>query len=73
MKMFIGILRELAGLFVDDGRLALEISLVIAVAAIVSAIAPDIPIGAGVVLLGGCLCVLFSNVVRAKRPAPNND
>jgi hypothetical protein len=51
-----------AGLFIDDGLLALAISIVVVLAAIVAAIAPT---AAGVVLLVGCLGVVFSNVVRA--------
>jgi len=59
MKTLIGIFRELAGLFIDDGLLALAISAVVALAAIVAAIAPAVPIAAGVVLLVGCLGVLL--------------
>ncbi len=67
MKTLISILRELAGLFVDDGLIALAIGVVVAFAAIVAAIAPAVPIAAGVVLLAGCLGALFSNVVQAGR------
>ena len=65
MKTLIGIFRELAGLFVDDGLLALAIGVVVALAAIVAAIAPAVPIAAGIVLLAGCLGALVGNVVRA--------
>ena len=65
MKTLIGIFRELAGLFVDDGLLALAIGVVVVLAATVAAVAPGVPIAAGIVLLAGCLGVLFSNVVRA--------
>lgn len=65
MKTLINIFRELAGLFIDDGLLALAISVVVVFAALVAAIAPAVPIAAGSVLLVGCLGVLFSNVVRA--------
>jgi len=64
MKMLINILRELAGLFIDDGLLALAIIVVVVLAAIVAAIAPAVPIAAGVVLLAGCLGVLLGNVTR---------
>ena len=67
MKTVINIFLELAGLFIDDGLLALAIGVVVVVAAIVAAIAPAAPIAAGVVLLVGCLGVLFGNVMRAKR------
>jgi hypothetical protein len=62
MKTLIDILRELAGLFIDDGLFALAISVVVALAAIVAAIAPAVPIAAGFVLLVGCLGVLLANV-----------
>ncbi|HLQ02610.1 MAG TPA: hypothetical protein VK143_09970 [Burkholderiales bacterium] len=65
MKTLINIFRELAGLFIDDGLLALAISVVVVFAALVAAIAPAVPIAAGSVLLVGCLEVLFSNVIRA--------
>ncbi len=65
MKMFAGIVRELAGLFVDDGMLAVAIVAVIAIAAIVASLAPGIT--AGVVLLAGSLFVLFANVMAVRR------
>jgi hypothetical protein len=65
MKTLIGIFRELAGLFIDDGLLALAISVVVLLAAIVAAVAPAAPIAAGIVLLIGCPGVLFSNVMGA--------
>ena len=57
--------RELAGLFVDDGSLALAILSVIAFAGISSTLMPDIPLAAGAILLFGCLGVLLANVARA--------
>jgi hypothetical protein len=68
MKTLASIFREVAGLFVDDGLLALSISAVVVLAAIVSTFAPDVPIAAGVVLLVGCLIALLSNVMRASNP-----
>ncbi len=65
MKTLIGIFRELAGLFVDDGLLALAIGVVVVLAAIVAAFAPAAPIAAGIVLLAGCLGALVANVMRA--------
>ena len=69
MKILIAMIREIAGLFVDDGWLALAISLVVMISAIVAAIAPQTPLAAGAVLLTGCLGMLFDNVMRtsAKR------
>jgi len=65
MRTLIGIFGELAGLFIDDGLLALAIGVVVVFAALVAAIAPAVPIAAGLVLLAGCLGALFSNVVQA--------
>ena len=62
MKTLINIFRELTGLFIDDGLFALAIGVVVVLAAIVAAIAPPVPIAAGVVLLVGCLGVLLGNV-----------
>jgi hypothetical protein len=59
MKTLINIFSELTGLFIDDGLFALAIGVVVVLAAIVAAIAPAVPIAAGVVLLVGCLGVLL--------------
>jgi hypothetical protein len=59
--------RELLGLFVDDGALALEILAVVMLAAISVALAPNAPLAAGVILLLGCLGVLSASVARAAR------
>ncbi len=67
MTALVTILRALARLFVDDGSLALAIVAVIALAAGIAALAPGQPILAGLVLLGGCLAVLFGNAVTAAR------
>ena len=66
MKTVIYIFRELAGLFIDDGLLALAVSVVVVCAAVVAAIAPAVPIAAGVVLLVGCLGVLLGNVTSTR-------
>jgi UDP-N-acetylmuramyl pentapeptide phosphotransferase/UDP-N-acetylglucosamine-1-phosphate transferase len=67
MKMLSAILRELLGLFVDDGLLALEIVAVVAVAAVVSYQFPEHFLVTGAILLFGCLGALFMNVRRARR------
>jgi uncharacterized membrane protein YdjX (TVP38/TMEM64 family) len=66
MTAIISLLRELAGLFVDDGRLALSVLAVVALAAIVSLV-PGASLAAGGVLLFGCLGALIVNVVKAAR------
>ena len=60
-------LRELVGLFVDDGSLALMILAVVVLAGIVAALMPDAHLTAGAMLLFGCLGVLVANVARAAR------
>jgi hypothetical protein len=60
-------LRELAGLFVDDGALALAIIAVVAFAGMVAMSMPQASLAAGAVLLLGCLGVLFSSAVVAGR------
>jgi hypothetical protein len=65
MNAMVSILRELAGLFVDDGSLALAIMAVIALAGILSILMPNMPLLAGAILLFGCLGLLLANVARA--------
>jgi len=65
MKTLINIFRELVGLFIDDGSLALAISVVVVFAALAAAIAPAVPIAAGIVLVVGCLGALVGTVTRA--------
>jgi hypothetical protein len=59
-------LRELVGLFVDDGALALQILAVVALAGISKILVPDVPLAAGAILLFGCLGVLLANVRRSR-------
>jgi hypothetical protein len=63
--MLARIARELIGLFVDDGMLAIAIIAVIVIAAIVASVIPGIT--AGLVLLSGSLFVLFANVMAVRR------
>lgn len=65
MNAVVSVLRELAGLFIDDGSLALAILAVIVVAGIVSTLLPGVPLAAGATLVFGCLGVLLVNVARA--------
>ena len=67
MKMLADMLRELAGLFVDDGALALAIVVIVVLAGIVAAMMPGVPLVAGAILLLGCLVVLVLNVAKAAR------
>jgi hypothetical protein len=72
MNMLRAVFRELIGVFVDDGSLALEIVAVVALAAISATLIPDVPLAAGTILLFGCLGVLLANVAccRALMPRP---
>ena len=67
MNVLIAVLRELIGLFVDDGSLALMILAVVILAGIFATLMPDLKLAAGAVLLFGCLGVLLANVARAAR------
>jgi hypothetical protein len=67
MNALSAVFRELFGLFVDDGSLALAILAVVILAAISVALIPEVPLAAGAILLLGCLGVLSANVARAAR------
>jgi hypothetical protein len=66
MKNFAAPLRELIGLFVEDGALALAIAAVVVAAGIVAALAPAASWLSGIILLFGCLGVLVANVLTAR-------
>jgi hypothetical protein len=61
------VFRELLGLFVDDGALAVEILAVVVLAGMSAILLPSVPLAAGSILLLGCLGVLFQNVASAAR------
>jgi len=65
MTALTNVLRELAGLFVDDGALALMIIAIVALAGMVAMLMPEVPLAAGAILLFGCLAALLSSVARA--------
>jgi hypothetical protein len=67
MNMRVAVFRELAGLFIDDGSLALAILGVVAVAGVLATLVPQFPLAAGAILLFGSLGVLVENVTRAAR------
>jgi hypothetical protein len=67
MKSLIASLQELAGLFVEDGALALAIIAVVIVAGAIAALAPALSWLSGLILVCGCLGVLIGNVATAKR------
>ena len=65
MNMLVAVFRELVGLFVDDGSLALAILAVVVFAGVLATLMPEFPLAAGAILLFGCLGVLLANVTRA--------
>jgi len=67
MSALIRVLRQFAGLFVEDGWLALAILGVVALAAVLALLMPRLSPAAGALLLFGCLGVLVANVMRAAR------
>jgi hypothetical protein len=69
MSALLAVLRELAGLFVEDGSLVLAILGVVVLAALVATLAPGMALAAGAILLFGCLGVLLVNAIRAARRA----
>ena len=61
------IIKELVGLFIDDGSLALfALVLIFAVAAAVKLVGLP-PLAGGILLLMGCLAILTESVHRAAR------
>jgi uncharacterized membrane protein YdjX (TVP38/TMEM64 family) len=65
MSALMSVFRQLTGLFVDDGWLAVAIICIVALAAVLALLTPRLSLAAGAVLLFGCLGVLLVNVIRA--------
>jgi hypothetical protein len=66
MKAFVAIFRELTGLFVDDGSLALAIIAVVLLAGAFATLLPEISLVAGAILLLGCSSALLASVARTR-------
>jgi hypothetical protein len=62
------ILNEIAGLFVDDGSLALFATVLIAIIAGAVKILNVPPLAGGLVLLAGIVAILVESLVRAAGP-----
>jgi hypothetical protein len=62
MNALAAAVRELIGLFVEDGWLALAIVAVIVLAGMSATVMPGVPLAAGASLLFGCLGVLLASV-----------
>ena len=67
MKILSLIIKELVGMFIDDGALALLSVLLIVAVTVVVRFASLPPLFGGVALLIGCLAILFESVRRATR------
>jgi hypothetical protein len=67
LKSAPAILRELAGLFVEDGALALGILAVVGAAGLHDAFAPTVGWMRGAALLLGCFGMLAASVFSARR------
>ena len=67
MSIFTIALRELIGLFIDDGWLAAAILGVVAVAAITASLIPGGALVAGAILLFGSLLLLLASVCYAAK------
>ncbi|HVA12255.1 MAG TPA: hypothetical protein VNF99_03315 [Stellaceae bacterium] len=67
MSAPVAVLRELAGLFIDDGALALAILAIVACAGISGAVMPNGLVVGGIVLLVGCPGILLANVLSTIR------
>jgi hypothetical protein len=65
MSTLTGLLRELAGLFVDDGSLALAILCIVVLAALLVFLMPSLSLVGGAILLFGSLAILLTNVIQA--------
>jgi uncharacterized membrane protein YdjX (TVP38/TMEM64 family) len=70
MRMLINLARQFAGLFVEDGWLALAILYIVALAAVIALAMPRLTLAAGAILLFGCLGILVVNVIGAAKQKP---
>jgi hypothetical protein len=63
------VLKELIGMFIDDGNLALLALILIAAVTVAVKLLALPPLLGGVVLLAGCIAILLLSVRRAARAA----
>jgi hypothetical protein len=67
MKFLTAVYEEIAGMFVDDGNLALLSLALVIIVALLTKLTPLPLLWAGLLLLVGCLSVLTESVMRAVR------
>ncbi|MGH6883646.1 hypothetical protein [Hypericibacter sp.] len=67
MNRLVGIVREIVGLFIDDGSLAIGILVWVAIVALALP-ALDVPeVWRAILLFVGCVIILIENVARSAR------
>jgi hypothetical protein len=67
MNLIVAAFKQLIGLFVEDGTLALFLIVWVGIAALVLPRVPMISSWDGVILFAGCVAILIENVIRAVR------
>jgi len=67
VSALVAAIRELLGLFIDDGAFAIAILMVVGVAVLVARLSSGAHLLAGAILIAGCLAVLAISVARAAR------
>ena len=73
MKRVLDLLREIAGLFFDDGSLAVAVLVILAATAILVNISSIGAAAAMPFLVGGVTAALLENVLRTARTAASGD
>lgn len=72
MKLLLVAVSEIAGLFVDDGLLAVAAVLMLGFAGLLIKVAGAPPLATGGLLVVGCIGALYLSVRRATRAAPRD-
>ncbi|TMV47088.1 hypothetical protein FGG78_40840 [Thioclava sp. BHET1] len=67
MQLLTSIFKELLGLFVDDGNLALQLVVLIALVAAAVRLGGLAPLAGGGLLLAGCIVILALSLRRMMR------
>ena len=67
MKLLHTIWSELIGMFIDDGALAAQVAVLVALVTIAVKFVGVPPLWAAAVLIPGCLAILAASIKRAQR------
>ena len=73
MKPLLGLAREVARIFFDDGSLAIAVLVVLGLTAALMDTTPFLGLPAMVFLVSGVVAALLENVVRTARLTPSRD